>query len=76
MSPVERAWLSELEAEVRRLRMENEFLKKAALGSIGRCNTCCLKTTGMRSSVSSTLLCGADSKTRCPDLMLPHLFLG
>lgn len=30
MSPVERARLSELEAEVRRLRMENEFLKKAA----------------------------------------------
>lgn len=30
MSPVERARLSELEAEVQRLRMENEFLKKAA----------------------------------------------
>lgn len=30
MSPVERARLSELEEEVRRLRMENEFLKKAA----------------------------------------------
>lgn len=30
MSAVERARLSELEAEVRRLRMENEFLKKAA----------------------------------------------
>ncbi|MCP2256125.1 transposase, partial [Prauserella aidingensis] len=30
MSPVERARLSELEDEVRRLRMENEFLKKAA----------------------------------------------
>lgn len=30
MSPAERARLSELEAEVSRLRMENEFLKKAA----------------------------------------------
>lgn len=38
MSPVERARLSELEAEVRRLRMENEFLKKAAADSIGGCN--------------------------------------
>ncbi len=30
LSPVERARVSEMEAEVRRLRMENEFLKKAA----------------------------------------------
>ena len=30
LSPTERAHMSELEAEVRRLRMENEFLKKAA----------------------------------------------
>ncbi len=29
-SPVDRARISELEAEVARLRMENEFLKKAA----------------------------------------------
>jgi transposase-like protein len=29
-SPVERARVTELEDEVRRLRMENEFLKKAA----------------------------------------------
>ena len=29
-APVERARVSELEAEVRRLRLENEFLKKAA----------------------------------------------
>ena len=29
-SPVERAHVKELEDEVRRLRMENEFLKKAA----------------------------------------------
>ena len=28
--PVERARVSEMEAEIRRLRMENEFLKKAA----------------------------------------------
>ena len=30
VSPVERARMNELEEEVRRLRMENEFLKKAA----------------------------------------------
>ena len=30
LSPVERARVKELEAENRRLRMENEFLKKAA----------------------------------------------
>ena len=30
MSPVERARVQELEDEIRRLRMENEFLKKAA----------------------------------------------
>jgi transposase-like protein len=30
LSPVERARMSELEEENRRLRMENEFLKKAA----------------------------------------------
>jgi transposase-like protein len=30
LSPVERARMNELEGEVRRLRMENEFLKKAA----------------------------------------------
>ena len=30
VSPVERARVKELEAEVARLRMENEFLKKAA----------------------------------------------
>ena len=30
VSPLERARVSELEAEIRRLRMENEFLKKAA----------------------------------------------
>jgi transposase len=30
LSPVERARVSELEEENRRLRMENEFLKKAA----------------------------------------------
>jgi transposase-like protein len=30
ISPVERARVKELEAEVARLRMENEFLKKAA----------------------------------------------
>jgi transposase len=30
LSRVERARVSEMEAEIRRLRMENEFLKKAA----------------------------------------------
>jgi transposase-like protein len=30
LSPVERARVSEMEEEIRRLRMENEFLKKAA----------------------------------------------
>ena len=30
VTPLERARISELEEEVRRLRMENEFLKKAA----------------------------------------------
>jgi transposase len=30
ISPIERARVTEMEAEIRRLRMENEFLKKAA----------------------------------------------
>jgi transposase len=30
VSPVDRARMQEMEAEIRRLRMENEFLKKAA----------------------------------------------
>jgi transposase len=30
LSPIERVRVSEMEAEIRRLRMENEFLKKAA----------------------------------------------
>jgi transposase-like protein len=30
LSPVERARVAEMEAEIRQLRMENEFLKKAA----------------------------------------------
>jgi transposase len=30
VSPLERARVSEMEAEIRRLRLENEFLKKAA----------------------------------------------
>lgn len=30
LSPVERAHVAEMESEIRRLRMENEFLKKAA----------------------------------------------
>jgi transposase-like protein len=38
LSPIERARVSELEEENRRLRMENEFLKKAAASSTGRRN--------------------------------------
>ncbi|QYN18940.1 transposase [Amycolatopsis sp. DSM 110486] len=37
VSPSERARVAEMEDEIRRLRMENEFLKKAALDSTGRC---------------------------------------
>jgi hypothetical protein len=32
LSPVERVRVKELEDEIRRLRMEHEFLKKAAVG--------------------------------------------
>jgi transposase-like protein len=39
LSPVERARVKELEDELARLRMENEFLKKAALDSGGQRNT-------------------------------------
>jgi hypothetical protein len=35
---VERARVAEMEDEIRKLRMENEFLKKAAVHSSGRCN--------------------------------------
>jgi transposase-like protein len=38
LSPVERARVKELEEENRRLRMENEFLKKAAVSSTGQSN--------------------------------------
>jgi transposase-like protein len=37
LSPMERARVKELEAEVARLRMENEFLKKAAAYAGDRC---------------------------------------
>ena len=39
LQPSDRVRLAELEAEVRELRMENEFLKKAALDSNRQCNT-------------------------------------
>ncbi len=39
LSPVERARVAEMEDEIRRLRMENEFLKKAAVESTGQCNS-------------------------------------
>jgi transposase-like protein len=39
LTSTDRVRLSELEHENRRLRLENEFLKKAAPGSRGRRNT-------------------------------------
>ncbi|GAA0626039.1 hypothetical protein GCM10010174_51890 [Kutzneria viridogrisea] len=39
-SPTDQTRVSELEAEIRRLRMENEFLKKAVADSGGQRNTC------------------------------------
>jgi transposase-like protein len=38
LTPVERVHVKELEDEIRRLRMENEFLKKAAASSTGQRN--------------------------------------
>ena len=38
LTPVERARVAEMEDEIRRLRLENEFLKKAALDSTGHRN--------------------------------------
>jgi transposase-like protein len=35
LSPVERARMTELEDEIRRLRMENEFLKKVVMAPVG-----------------------------------------
>ena len=39
ITPTERARVAEMEDEIRRLRVENEFLKKAALGSNRQRNT-------------------------------------
>jgi len=39
LSPLERARVVEMEDEIRKLRMENEFLKKGAVDSTGRRNT-------------------------------------
>jgi hypothetical protein len=39
LTPVERVNLKELEDESGRLRMENDFLKKAAAGSTGQHNS-------------------------------------
>jgi len=39
ITPTERARVAEMEDEIRRLRVENEFLKKAALDSKRQCNT-------------------------------------
>lgn len=46
LKPSDRVRLAELEAEVRELRMENEFLKKAAADSIGRRNTLSMEVCG------------------------------
>src|SRR5699024_6546366 len=46
LMPSDRVRLAELEAEVRELRMENEFLKKAAADSIGRRNTLIMEVCG------------------------------
>jgi transposase len=46
LTPVERAHVKELEDEIRRLRMENEFLKKAAAGSTGQRNSDCQLISG------------------------------
>ena len=61
LTPMERARVAEMEAEMRRLRMENEFLKKAALDSTGHRNTsgflwCCGGCDG--SGGSSGFECG------------------
>jgi transposase len=39
LTPMESAAVAEMETEMRGLRMENKFLKKAAVSSSGRCNT-------------------------------------
>ncbi len=39
LTPTERARVAEMEDEMRRLRMENEFLKKAAVNSTVQCNS-------------------------------------
>src|SRR3954471_16772622 len=44
LTPVERARVKEMEDEIRRLRMENEFLKKAAAFSRGRNRSRALRT--------------------------------
>jgi transposase-like protein len=41
LSPVERAHVKELKAEVARLRMENEFLKRRRPSSRGRSRAVC-----------------------------------
>jgi transposase-like protein len=38
VNPIERARVKEMEDEIRRLRMENEFLKKAASSSCAGCS--------------------------------------
>lgn len=41
LSPADHARVHEMEEEIRRLRMENEFLKNVALDSTGQGNTAC-----------------------------------
>src|SRR3954454_20704399 len=50
LSPVERARVKEMEDEIRRLRMENEFLKKAAVKSTGQRNSAASLSAGVSKS--------------------------
>ncbi len=47
LTPLERARVAEMEAEIRRLRMENEFLKKAAVDSTHQRNSAVSLSAGV-----------------------------
>ena len=47
LTPVERARVAEMEDEIRRLRLENECLKKAALDSTGHRNSAARVAAGV-----------------------------
>jgi transposase-like protein len=68
LTPVERARVAEMEDEIRKLRMENEFLKKAALSSRGRRNTGLMdsgRVLGWRRSVDR--VCQMSKSVKCGD---------